>query len=60
MEASTRWLSTRFRYSFSRAGIRVASAAIASTSRLFMNASRAGLAARIASSEKGSSSGGAV
>ena len=36
VEASTRWFRTRFRYSFSRAGIRAASAAIASTSRLFM------------------------
>jgi hypothetical protein len=60
VEESTRWLRTRFRYSFSREGMRMASFAIASTSRLFMKASTAGLAARMASSEKGSSSGGAV
>ena len=54
------WLSTRFRYSFSREGMRLASAAIANTSRLFMKVSRAGLAARMASSENGSRSGGAA
>jgi hypothetical protein len=55
-----RWLSTRFLYSTSRAGIRFASCAIARTSRAFMNEPKAGLARRIVSSANGSRSVGAV
>ncbi len=48
MAVAVRWFNTNRRYSTSRAGMRLASAAMARTSRLFMNVSNAGLAARIA------------
>src|SRR5262249_29818653 len=57
---STRWFKIRLRYSASRAGMRLAFAAIASTSRVLRNVPSAGLAKAMVASSNGSRSAGAV